>query len=301
MDKSPTQSGRVSIIVPTYNHAHFLGEALSSALGQTYGDVEVIVVDDGSTDHTGSVVAAFPAARYQYQSNAGLAAARNSGWTACTGEFVIFLDADDRLLPDAAALGVDCLSAADRHAFASGEHRYIDRSGAVTRTWASAPLASNHYEALLRGNYIGMIATVVFRRSALEASGGFSSDLRACEDYDLYLRLSSRFPVLAHGGLVAEYRRYGEAMSDDPALMLGAALRVMNRHRSAASRSLAHLRAFEAGLEYWRSYYAPRLVECVRRDWLSPGRRRRALSSALQLARTAPRYVPRLFIDPTGR
>src|SRR5215210_2105808 len=91
----------VSVIIPCYNQAHFLGEAIESVLGQSYPNFEIVVVDDGSPDDTAEVAARYPEVRYICQDNQGLSAARNTGLGQSEGEYVVFLDADDRLLPEA--------------------------------------------------------------------------------------------------------------------------------------------------------------------------------------------------------
>src|SRR4029450_1113854 len=97
---------KVSVVIPCYRQAHFLTEAIASALRQSYSNLEIIVVDDGSPDNTEEVVRRFPGVRYIRQRNQGLAAARNAGVRASTGDFVIFLDADDRLVPGAVTSGM---------------------------------------------------------------------------------------------------------------------------------------------------------------------------------------------------
>jgi len=96
----------VSTVITTYNHARFLAEAIESALGQTVVPAEVIVFDDGSTDDPDAVVRRYPGVRLIRQSNHGLAAARNTGWRAACGHYVVFLDADDRLMPEALAVNL---------------------------------------------------------------------------------------------------------------------------------------------------------------------------------------------------
>src|ERR687890_856397 len=98
-------AGLVSVVIPCYNQAHFLGEAIESVLAQSYPRFEIIVVDDGSTDDTSKVAARHPGGRYVYQNNQGVSAARNSGLARSEGEYVVFLDADDRLLPEALVAG----------------------------------------------------------------------------------------------------------------------------------------------------------------------------------------------------
>src|SRR3712207_5573157 len=115
----------VSVVIPCYKQAHFLGEAIESVLAQSYPHFEVVVVDDGSTDNTSEVAARYPGVRCVRQDNQGLAAARNSGLAHSKGEYLLFLDADDRLLPHALEVGVERLEAHPECAFVSGRYRNI--------------------------------------------------------------------------------------------------------------------------------------------------------------------------------
>jgi glycosyltransferase involved in cell wall biosynthesis len=239
--------------VPCFNQARFLADALASAIAQL-SPVSILVVDDGSTDNTRDVCARFAGVKYFYQSNRGLAAARNSGLHQANSEFVVFLDADDRLLPAAVDVGINRLKANPAAAFTSGEHRYIDAGGSVLEEWQRALPTREHYRALLRGNYVGMGATVMFRRTILAGIGGFDERLKACEDYDVYLRIASSHHVDAHNALVAEYRRHGANMSNDPVLMLKTALTVLNRQRAHA-REMHLEQDLIRGLRYWETYY----------------------------------------------
>src|SRR5262245_20604446 len=101
IDAANRRQPLVSVIIPCYNHAHYLGEAIESVLAQTVQDFEIIVVDDGSTDSTADVAARYPRVRYVRQNNQGLSAARNTGIKHGLGRFLVFLDADDLLLPGA--------------------------------------------------------------------------------------------------------------------------------------------------------------------------------------------------------
>src|SRR5215213_3125487 len=91
----------VSVVIPCYNQAHFLGEAIESVLAQSYPNFEIVVVDDGSTDDTSEVAGSYPKVRLVRQENQGLSGARNAGLARSEGEYVVFLDADDRLRPEA--------------------------------------------------------------------------------------------------------------------------------------------------------------------------------------------------------
>jgi glycosyltransferase involved in cell wall biosynthesis len=287
-----------SVVIPCFNHGHFLAEAIDSALGQTYADVEVIVVDDGSTDDTRAVCTMFPQVTCIVQEHRGLPAARNAGIAACRGEYLVCLDADDRLLPHAVATGVAHLLARPDSAFVSGDHRYIDTAGRVTGEWARPPFEHDHYRALLRNNYIGMCATVVFNTALVRAAGGFDVHLRACEDYDLYLRLTRQHSAYSHHERVAEYRRYGTAMSDDPLRMLDAAVAVLLRQRPHVAGDAARRAALAEGLQHWRRYYGPPLAATIRTLWRTPGRRLDACRRALRLGRLAPGYLHEVWRAP---
>src|SRR4051812_32974140 len=99
----------VAVVIPCFNQAHYLGEAIESVLGQTQPPAELIVVDDGSEDNSYEVAGRYETVTRMQQRNRGVAAARNAGWKASDAEFLVFLDADDRLLPDALEVGASAL------------------------------------------------------------------------------------------------------------------------------------------------------------------------------------------------
>ncbi|PYL19270.1 MAG: hypothetical protein DMF41_10205, partial [Verrucomicrobia bacterium] len=107
-DTFDTNPPLVSVVIPCYDQAHFLSEAIESVLAQTYPHFELVVVDDGSNDNTAAVVNRYPGIRYFRQENQGLAAARNAGLRQTMGEYLVFLDSDDRLLPSALEAGLRC-------------------------------------------------------------------------------------------------------------------------------------------------------------------------------------------------
>src|SRR5215210_7479587 len=127
----------VSVIIPCYNQAHFLGEAIESVLAQNHPRFEILVVDDGSTDDTSEVAARYPEVRCLRQENRGLAAARNAGLRSSEGEYVVFLDADDRLLPNALEAGLVCFEDHRECALVAGHYRLIAADGSLLRQWQS--------------------------------------------------------------------------------------------------------------------------------------------------------------------
>jgi SAM-dependent methyltransferase len=305
---------RVAVVITTYNHAHYLGEALRSVRAQTHAAAEVVVVDDGSSDDPASVVAEFAGVTLLRQTNQGLSAARNAGLHAVRSDKLVFLDADDRLLPDALAAGLDCFASHPGCAFVYGGYRMIDAQGARLNDRHHHAVSAQPYRDLLRGNLIGMHATVMYERAKLIAAGGFDTALRRCEDYDMYLRLARTERVASHPDVIAEYRQHGENMSSDPREMVDWALRIHGQQAPhvAAAGAAADWRE---GRRNWQRYYASVAMGAARRAWAvqrSPGAAVRGVLQAASisapdtlrsLAGTALRRARKLqpTQDATGR
>jgi glycosyltransferase involved in cell wall biosynthesis/SAM-dependent methyltransferase len=249
----PTASPLVSVIITCYNYGHFLAEAIESVRQQTYPAREIVVVDDGSTDNTQAVATAYPEVVYLYQHNQGLSAARNTGIRQSKGQYLVFLDADDWLFPDALALNVSYLQQHPQAAFVSGAHTRV-HAGELEPELITPPISPNPYYRLLSlGNYIAMISAVMFTRWALHKFE-FDPALRNCEDYDLYLQITRHYPVLQHKHQLAAYRIHRASMSADTALMLTGALKVLNRQRKNL-RSPLEIEAYTRGIDCWTAYF----------------------------------------------
>ena len=272
-DRSPL----VSVVIICYNHGRYLAEAIESVLAQTIGDVEVIVVDDGSIDDTPAVAARYPSIRYLRQRNQGMSAARNAGLRASRGRYVSFLDADDRLLPEALAAGAACLGEHPECAFVSGHYRMITADGEPIPTDPPPDVREGHYRVLLERNYIGMHATVLFRKEALESVSGFDRSMRACDDYEIYLRIAREKPVYCHDRTVAEYRWHGANTSLNWRLMLRSTLRPLRAQWRHAKGNVELEAAYRRGLLHWeRRYGRPLLAETLAglrnpKKWISAG------------------------------
>lgn len=221
----------VSVIIPCYNQAHYLGEAVRSVLGQTCQDFEIIVVDDGSTDNTPQVVASFGKfVRYVYQTNAGLSAARNTGICATTSEYVGFLDADDLWLPDFLRTLVSILNRDQRFEAIYSGSQFVDVDGnllpqKIMRTVSPDGL----HDALIDGEFFPP-CTVLARRSVFDKVGLFDVSLNASEDWDMWLRISEKFLFASEPRVLALYRMHGNNMSRDLNRMLESQLQVARKH-----------------------------------------------------------------------
>ena len=277
----------VSIVIPSHNHARFLRDTVESALRQAHRPIEVVVVDDGSTDDTPAVGAAFQGVRFVRQIRQGAAAARNLGFRETAGEYVTFLDADDRLLPEAVALGVEYLAAHPACAFVTGHVRIIDENGAMVAVPPQDhPDAS--YLSLLRANYVWTPGAVMYRRAALDAYAPFDPAAGGSADYELNIRLARRFDIACHHRVVLDYRRHTSNMSRGAEYMLESAVRVRRRHRKYVRRDPVARAALGAGIRIVQADFGARVVEQVAVD-LRAARMRRALRGLLTLARFHPR------------
>ena len=250
-DSPQHAAARVSIVIPCYNQAHFLHDAIQSVLSQTHTHFEIIVVDDGSTDNTAEVASGYPQVRLIRQQNQGLSAARNTGLRESTCEYLVFLDSDDRLLPDALATGLKYLRANPECAFVSGHYRLINADGEPQQTNPQPHVDAEHYMALLQNNYITVPASVMYRREIFQTVGDFDTSLKSSEDYDLYLRISRAHPVYCHGQLVAEYRAHGSNMSSNSERMLKATLSVHGRQWPYVKGNRKYEQAYRRGRRYW--------------------------------------------------
>jgi glycosyltransferase involved in cell wall biosynthesis len=265
----------VSVVIPCFNQAHFLGEALESVLGQDYGRIETIVVDDGSLDNTRRIAGRYPGVHYRHQPNRGAAAARNAGIAESRGELLVFLDSDDRLLSWAVQSGVDAMRGSEGIACAVGACRDIGPTGEALDAPEQLLVHRDHYLALLKSCFI------LSSRRCLEAVGGFDQSYPAGDDYDLYLRIARRFSIECHGRVVTEYRRHAESLTGDPVGTLRGELGALDAQR-AAVRGREERAALQAGRRRARRAHAASLKrrffeQAQRNDWRGARRSARAL------------------------
>ena len=245
------------MIIPCYNHGKYLTDAIDSILAQTYPHYEIIVVDDGSTDDSKAVAQKYEKLKYVYQSNQGLSAARNTGIDHSSGKYLVFLDADDLLFPDALSVNIKYLQQDETLAFISGAYVKINEKGSIIEEGKILTI-ENYYNQLLHGNFIGMHATVMYSRWVFDF---FRYDilLKACEDYDLYLKIARKFSVSHHGHMIASYRIHNQNMSGNLTLMLETALAALGRQQNVLVNQVEK-KCLNAGLEFYKDYYCERIL-----------------------------------------
>ena len=263
----------ISVVVTCFNQGAVLEDTLHSI--ECSLPAEIIVIDDGCLDETPDVVATFetplPFRSVRQQQHAGTAAARNRGLRESRGDYVVFLDAGDRLMPGALDLGATTLGEHPECAFVFG------RCASVNRSHAGAALhprvVRDHYRELLRHNYMGDTAAVMFRREVLERAGGFNPELNGAADYELYLHVARHYPVYDHGAIVA-HCRHTEMTPGHAADMLRETLEVLWAQRPFLEGDEASLAAYRDGQQLWQAFYGSQLADEIRaamrdHEWMS--------------------------------
>ena len=186
----------VSVIIPTFNRAQKVRRAISSVLFQTFRDYEIIVVDDGSTDETSLSLAPFRThiRHLAHPKNLGVSAARNTGIRASKGPLIAFLDSDDYWLPEKLALQVAFFESRPEVLACQTQEHWIRKGVRVNPGKKHLKPSGEIFDASLKLCLVSPSA-VMLKRSLLDEVGLFDEALPVCEDYDLWLRTSSRYPI----------------------------------------------------------------------------------------------------------
>jgi len=189
----------LSIVIPAYNVEKYIVSAISSALNQTYRDLEVIVVDDGSTDATGANAGTIKDGRLRIirQENAGLSAARNTGVLATSGKYVGFLDGDDIWFPAKAEEHLKVMDSDPGFAITFSHSAYLDEMGQPTGQLLVSTIRHPRLKDMIVRNLVGNGSTPIVRRECLDLAGGFDESLHALEDWEMWVRILGRTPFRA--------------------------------------------------------------------------------------------------------
>lgn len=278
---------KVSVVIATYNMAQYLPDAVESILAQTYPFLDVHIVDDGSSDETRVVAEKWksdPRVHYHWQSNAGQTKAKNAGIRASDGDFVAFCDADDLWTPTKLEKQMPLFDVAGRVGVVYARNRQIRASGEPVpdirrETYHSGQIT----QELFQYNFI-CFGTAVVRRSCLDEFGGFNEAYRMGIDWDLWLRISTRYEFFFLDDVVYLYRVWPGQMSNNWRGRYDHAFRIMRdfmeRHPKGVSEEVV------------KRAYAHSYTERARLRAALDGEYAFAIGDALKAMGYMPTYVP---------
>lgn len=247
----------VSIIIPYYKQEAFLAETVRSAKQQTYGNFEIIVVDDGSPIPATSILPEASDVVVFRTENRGCPAARNFGFKQSSGEYLVFLDSDDLLTPGALEAHIKVLADHPTAALSFGALRLIDEYGHELRPPHICRPRADYFLMLLEGNPIGCPGSVMIRRDAFVEVGLFDETFSLSEDYHLYLRLARRRPLIRHEFCVADYRRHGSSGSHQKEKMFTVTMGVLDSVEAEITLTAFEQRRLRYGRRRWVHEFRP--------------------------------------------
>ena len=227
----------VSIVIPCHNSARFLRAAIDSALAQDYQPIEIIAVDDGSSDGTVEILECYgDAIKVLAQPNAGVSAARNKGFASASGDVIVLLDSDDVLLPSCVSSRLKLLNAEDNIGLVTGAMRYIDENGDfIPDAVDMKPSYVNgvsYVDAMRR--FPGPPSGWAIPKSVLEQVGGFDVGLKSAEDHDLCLRILAKYKCACDPSVQVLYRHVRGSLSKDHVRNYDQVRRVIRKNRHFA-------------------------------------------------------------------
>lgn len=284
----------VSVVIVTYNKADVLADSIRSALQQTYRPIELLVVDDGSTDATAQVVRAFgDQVRYLPKENGGTGSARNLGIAEARGEFVAFLDGDDLWLPRKLEIQMSAFEREPEILAVQCSAYCVDNRMRVLEARACAPRRDTLLDFLLFRNLPAFASCVVVKRGVFDRLGGFGTDLVILSDWDMVCRIARMGTLRSVPDFLALYRHYPSNQSRSVEIHLGSGVRSLKRFLSDPGLD-PMIRRRERRI--WARFYAMLAGGHVRnRRW------GRGVCWALRAVRTSPAVIPYVAGMPARR
>lgn len=234
----------ISVVIPAYNAEKTIQETIESVLNQTFKDFEIIVINDGSTDSTLTLVSQINDPRiqiYSYQ-NSGAPKSRNRGFEHSKGLYIAFLDADDIWVNNKLELQLKALENNSQAAVAYSWTDYIDQSGKFLQSGTHLTFNDNVYPDLLVQNFLENGSNPLIRREAFANINGFDESLLAGQDWDLYIRLAAHYHFVAIPVVLVFYRFSSNSLSSDVLRQEKQCLAVLEKAFLQAPPSLQHLK-----------------------------------------------------------
>jgi glycosyltransferase involved in cell wall biosynthesis len=282
---SPITDDLVSVILPVHNGAKFVEFALESALRQTHRNLEVVAIDDGSTDDTLKILEKYaardPRVRVFSQANGGVARARNRAIAEARGEFIAPLDADDLWEPSKIASQLQRLiESGEETGFVYSWWIWIDRNGVVLDRSPRWKIEGEAFERLTQINFSGNASVPLFRKRCIQEAGGYNEELAAsdaggCEDWELVLRIAEHYKIAVVPDVLIGYRRLPSSMSTSCDRMWRSHQAVMRTIRARRPdldsrlfrRSDQQFEFYLAGVSFWSGNPFATLRWALRSGW----------------------------------
>ncbi len=246
---------------------------------------------------TRHIVETYRDVKYFYQVNQGPSSARNAGIKNSRGDFLVFLDADDWLLPEGIAINVSYLKRDAALAFVSGANKNLYTENDKVENHFRV-IEADHYYHLLQGCYVGTPASVMYRRWAFD---GFLFDtaLEPSEDYEMWLRIARRFPVQNHTKMISVYRVHSPSMSSDPSVCLKATLTVLDKQKGFLHNK-REVQALENGKRNMKQYYYSQMYEKLKTEMKASGKDKRIGPFSVYTTLIFLKYVTSRPLFPQG-
>ncbi|MGD2183358.1 glycosyltransferase [Lusitaniella coriacea] len=292
----------ISIVIPVYNGSITIQETIESVLNQTFQDIEILIINDGSNDKTLEVISKFEDPRIQVfsYSNAGLAVSRNRGIAKATGDYIAFLDADDLWTPDKLQAQWQELQENPDAAVAYSWTDYIDESSQFLFSGRRTSLSGDVYPELLVRNLLENGSNPLIRQQALKEIGDFDPLVNAAADRDMYLRLAARYSFICVPSPQILYRVSAQSMSANLTQQEQHSVAVIEKAFKQAPQSLQHLKKQSLANIY--KYLAWKSLQGLP----SPQKGRTATRYSLQYARHEPellkqwKFVLKMLVKSTA-
>lgn len=281
----------VSVVIPAYNAHWCIARSLESALDQMYRPLEIIVVNDGSTDDTAALLERvdYPELRVIHQQNQGLSAARNTGIQAASGNYIAFLDADDWWLPGKLEAQVQLMQSNTEIGFCSVATQVVDPHGNLLNIWRCPQWEGDFLQAIFRELAVvaGSGSGVMVRRALFEKAGLFDESLKSLEDIDMWMRLAAITNYSCIEKPLATILKHPDSMSRNLKIMREAAIQLLHKSRT--------LLPTEQQDSFWRNALAGVYADYAKGAYRA-GDRGAAIRDILHACRLAPLQRGRLCL-----
>ena len=277
----------VSIIISVFNKEKFVVESISSALNQTYANIEVIVVDDASTDSSWVLISQItdPRLKTYRIEHSGPSVCKNYGYEQSSGSFVAFLDGDDIWEKTKLETHIEALNDNPEAGLCFSLTRIIDETGKELFCEAPYSVPTNWYQAMLQRNYLMSGSNAVHRRESLETVGLFDTALKASADWDLYVRFAREVPLLLIPLALVCYRHSQEQYSLDVRAIEQSAMTIIDREYTSFAASSFSIKERSNTV---RNLYKYLRGQCHRNTHNPNLKKSRAMESAQVLLRSLP-------------